>query len=78
MPRAGWGRAINRAVLNPVFLGDYVGTVLVCVALCGTVVVTGGPGTAVVAAGVYLVGVIGVTGVVNVAGAGALALLLVA
>lgn len=59
-------RAINRDVLNPAFLGFFVGTGLVCVALGGTVVVTGGPVLAVVAAGLYLVGVLGVTGVVNV------------
>lgn len=59
-------RAINRAVLNPVFLVVFVGTGAVCVALAGTAVVTGGPVLAVVAAGLYLVGVLGVTGVVNV------------
>ena len=59
-------RAINRDILNPVFLGFFVGTGAVCVALAGTVVITGGPVPAVVAAGLYLVGVIGVTGLVNV------------
>lgn len=54
-------RAINRGVLNPVFLGVFAGTGLV---LVGAAVVTGGP--TVVAAGLYLVGVLGVTGVVNV------------
>jgi uncharacterized membrane protein len=54
-------RAINRGILNPVFLGVFAGT---GVALVVAAVLTGGP--AVVAAGLYLVGVLGVTGVVNV------------
>lgn len=59
-------RAINSAVLNPVFLGVFVGTGVACAALVVTVLVTGGPVHVAVAAVVLLVGVIGVTAVVNV------------
>ncbi|MBW0117287.1 DUF1772 domain-containing protein [Pseudonocardia sp. KRD-169] len=59
-------RAINSAVLNPLFLGVFLGTGVLCAALVVAVVVTGGPAHVAVAGVVYLVGVIGVTAVVNV------------
>ncbi len=59
-------RAINAAVLNPVFLGVFTGTALACAALVGTVAVTGGPALLAVAATVHLVGAFGVTVVRNV------------
>lgn len=59
-------RAVNAAVRNPLFLGVVTGSALVCVALLVAVAVTGGPVLAVVAAGVHLVGAIGVTAAVNV------------
>jgi uncharacterized membrane protein len=58
-------RAINTAVLNPLFLGVFVGT---GVASGGLVVAVATTGPAVAGAGgaLYLVGVVGVTAVVNV------------
>ncbi len=54
-------RAINAAVLNPLFLGVFTGTAVACAALVGTVAVTGGPALLAVAGAVHLVGVFGVT-----------------
>ena len=62
---AGAMRAINVAILNPLFLAVYVGTALVGAALVVAVAVTGGPAVAAVGAGLYL-GAFGVTTVVNV------------
>jgi uncharacterized membrane protein len=54
-------RAINAAVLNPLFLGVFTGTAVACAALVGAVAVTGGPALLAVAGAVHLVGVFGVT-----------------
>ena len=59
-------RAVNAAVLNPLFLGVFAGSAVRCAALAVAVAVTGGPLLAGVAAGLHLVGVIGVTAAVNV------------
>jgi uncharacterized membrane protein len=59
-------RAVNAAVLNPLFLGVFVGTAVVCAVLVVAVAVGGGPVTAAVAGVLYLVGVLGVTVAVNV------------
>lgn len=59
-------RAVNAAVLNPLFLGVFVGTAVVCAVLVVAVAVVGGPVTAAVAGVLYLVGVLGVTVAVNV------------
>ncbi|GAA3234317.1 DUF1772 domain-containing protein [Pseudonocardia petroleophila] len=59
-------RAINAAVLNPVFLGMFVGTGLACAALVVGVAVTGGSALPVLGAALYLAGVLGVTAAVNV------------
>jgi uncharacterized membrane protein len=54
-------RAINAAVLNPLFLGALTGTAVACAALVVAVAVTGGPALLAVAGAVHLVGVLGVT-----------------
>ena len=59
-------RAINAAVLNPLFLGVFAGSALACGALAVAVVVTGGPGPALAGAAVHLVGAFGVTAAVHV------------
>jgi uncharacterized membrane protein len=59
-------RAINAAVLNPLFLGVFTGAALACLALAVAVVVTGGPAPALVGAALHLVGAFGVTVAVNV------------
>lgn len=59
-------RAINAAVLNPVFLGVFTGSALVCAALVVAVVVAGGSVLVGSAAAVHLVGAFGVTVVRNV------------
>jgi uncharacterized membrane protein len=59
-------RAVNTAVLNPLFLGVFTGSALACAALLVAVAATGGPVLAAVAAGVHLVGAAGVTAAVNV------------
>ncbi len=59
-------RAINSAVLNPLFLGVSVGTGVACAALVVAVVVTGGPLLVVVGGALYLAGVLGATAAVNV------------
>ncbi len=59
-------RAINVAILNPLFLAVFAGTALVSAALVIAVVVTGGPAGAAIGAGVYLLGALGVTAAVNV------------
>jgi uncharacterized membrane protein len=59
-------RAINAAVLNPLFLGVFTGSALVCAALVVAVVLTGGPVLPAAAAAVHLVGAFGVTVARNV------------
>jgi uncharacterized membrane protein len=59
-------RAINAAVLNPLFLAVFAGSGLTCVALVVAVVVTGGPVAAAAGAVLHLAGAIGVTAAVNV------------
>jgi uncharacterized membrane protein len=59
-------RAINVAILNPLFLAVFVGTALLCVALVVAVAVTGGSAATAAGAGLYVVGAIGVTVVVHV------------
>lgn len=59
-------RAVNAAVLNPLFLGVFVGSALACAALVVAVVLTDGPVLAAAAAGVHLVGAVGVTAAVSV------------
>lgn len=59
-------RAVNAAVLNPVFLGVFGGAALACAALLVALVVTGGPPLAATGAVVHLAGVVGVTAAVNV------------
>lgn len=59
-------QGINTAVLNPVFLGVFVGTALVCAALVVAVLVTGESVGPVVGALLYLVGGFGVTAAANV------------
>lgn len=59
-------QAINVAIQNPLFLAVFAGTALASVGLVVAVPVTGGPATAVAGAAIYVVGVFGVTVVVNV------------
>jgi uncharacterized membrane protein len=59
-------RAVNAAVLNPLFLGVFTGSALACAALLVAVAVAGGAVLPAVAAGVHLVGAVGVTAAVNV------------
>jgi uncharacterized membrane protein len=59
-------RAINVAILNPLFLAVFAGTAVVCAALVVAVAVTGGPAVAAIGAGLYVVGAVGVTAAVNV------------
>ena len=69
LPREGGAeamRAINAAVLNPLFLAVFTGSGLACVALVVAVVVTGGPAVAAAGAVLHLAGAIGVTAAVNV------------
>lgn len=54
-------RAINAAVLNPLFLGVFTGTAVACAALVVAVAVAGGPVLPAVAGAVHLVGAFGVT-----------------
>ncbi len=59
-------RAINTAVLNPVFLTVVVGSALACAAVVVAVAVTGGPVLPAAGAVLHLVGAFGVTVAVNV------------
>ena len=59
---------INRTAVMPAFMALFMGTALACLALAVWVLVAGGDGTALVAAGcaLYLLGSLGLTMVVNV------------
>lgn len=59
-------RAINAAVLNPLFLAVFTGSALACAALVVAVVGTGGPAVAAAGAVLHLAGAVGVTAAVNV------------
>lgn len=59
-------RAVNSAVLNPLFLGVFLGTGVACAALVVAVVMTGGPALLVVGGALYPAGVLAVTAAVNV------------
>lgn len=61
-------QAINRAILNPVFLVAFVGSAMLCVliAIAAPLVGTDGAGWVVTGAVLHLVGGIGVTAVANV------------
>lgn len=66
-------QAINVAVLNPLFLGVFLGSAAVCAALVVATAVTGAPAGPAIGAGMFLVGTLGVTVAVNVPMNGALA-----
>lgn len=59
-------REINVVILNPLFLGLFLGTALASATLLVAVVVTGGPAAAAIGAGLYLLGAVAVTAAVNV------------